>query len=104
MMNMTGMVVLAGILIGLRWVIDVLLFAKKRQERKKHYRENVLTSALWKRKRWLVLKRDRRRCVYCGQPATQVHHKKYAKVNIGREPIEWLVSVCPRCHEERHMR
>jgi hypothetical protein len=25
-------------------------------------------------------------------------------VNIGREPIEWLVSVCPRCHEKQHMR
>jgi len=26
--------------------------------------------------------------------ATEVHHIKYARVNIGREPIEWLVSVC----------
>ena len=34
--------------------------------------------------------------------ATEVHHKKYARVNIGREPIEWLVSICRGCHQEIH--
>ena len=34
--------------------------------------------------------------------ATEVHHKKYARVNIGREPIEWLVSVCRNYHQEIH--
>ncbi|HPQ35186.1 MAG TPA: HNH endonuclease [Tenuifilaceae bacterium] len=49
-----------------------------------------------------MLKRDNWRCVYCGAPATQVHHKKYAKRNIGREPIDWLVSVCNKCHDSLH--
>jgi 5-methylcytosine-specific restriction endonuclease McrA len=50
----------------------------------------------------VVLKRDNWTCVYCGAPATQVHHKRYAKVNIGNEPIEWLVSVCNSCHQSIH--
>src|SRR5439155_16062766 len=33
-------------------------------------------------------------CVFCGSRATQVHHKQYARRNIGREPIERPVSVC----------
>ncbi|WP_410666454.1 HNH endonuclease [Chryseobacterium sp. FDAARGOS 1104] len=48
------------------------------------------------------MKRDNWRCVYCGSCATQVHHKKYAKYNIGKEPIEWLVSICKSCHDKKH--
>ncbi|RYE33851.1 MAG: HNH endonuclease, partial [Sphingobacteriales bacterium] len=58
-----------------------------------------MKSDAWQRKRYIVLKRDKWRCVYCNGPVTQVHHKKYAKYNIGREPIEWLVSVCKSCHD-----
>lgn len=103
-MNLTSLVAILLVMGIVRAIADLFFFEKKRRRRKKHYQENVLTSGLWKRKRSLVLKRDGRRCVYCGQRATQVHHKQYAKVNIGREPIEWLVSVCPRCHAERHGR
>lgn len=103
-MKMTSMLMVVGFLVVIRLMVESVLFARRREKRKKHYRENVLTSGLWKRKRWLVLRRDSGRCVYCGRRATQVHHKKYAKVNIGREPIEWLVSICPRCHEQRHGR
>ena len=48
------------------------------------------------------MKRDNWRCVYCGQTATEVHHKRYAKHNIGKEPIDWLVSICKRCHMKQH--
>ena len=71
-------------------------FEMKRKERRDYYRNDYLNSDAWKRKRYLVLKRDSWRCVYCGAKATQVHHKKYAKTNIGREPIKWLVSVCKK--------
>ena len=94
--------VLLGVLIGLKLVLDEWVFKKGRERRKQHYLQNVLTSDLWQRKRWLVLKRDGNRCVHCGAKATEVHHKKYARVNIGREPIEWLESVCPKCHKNRH--
>lgn len=46
--------------------------------RTKQYRE-YLKSDAWKRKRYVVLKRDNWTCQLCGAKATQVHHKKYAK-------------------------
>jgi hypothetical protein len=78
------------------------MFEKNRQHRRDYYRNVYLKSEAWKRKRHVVLKRDNWRCVYCGARATQVHHKKYARNNIGKEPIEWLVSVCNPCHESIH--
>jgi len=99
---MTKLFILLGVILGIKMVLEKWLFEKGRQRRKEHYRQNVLTSDLWKRKRWVVFKRDGGRCVHCGARASQVHHRKYAKRNIGREPIEWLESVCPRCHGERH--
>lgn len=74
---------------------------KKRQHRTDYYHE-YLKTAEWQRKRFIVLERDKYRCVYCGAKATQVHHKRYAKNNIGKEPIEWLVSVCDSCHQRMH--
>lgn len=75
----------------------------QRKSRRDYYRE-YLKSDEWKRKRYVVLKRDNWRCVYCGARATQVHHKRYARKNIGKEPIEWLVSVCKNCHDSLHQR
>ena len=86
-----------GMLAYNRWVIE-----NKRKNRRDYYRNEYLKSEEWKRKRYVVLKRDNWRCVYCGGSATQVHHKKYARRNIGKEPIEWLVSVCKNCHEAQH--
>jgi 5-methylcytosine-specific restriction endonuclease McrA len=88
--------------------IVLLILAFKRlafeigRKRRRDYYNDYLKSDAWKRKRYVVLKRDNWRCVYCGGYATQVHHKKYAKYNIGREPIEWLVSVCKNCHDSIH--
>jgi 5-methylcytosine-specific restriction endonuclease McrA len=76
-------------------------FETERKKRRDYYRE-YLKSDEWKRKRYVVLKRDNWRCVYCGARATQDHHKRYAKKNIGKEPIEWLVSVCKDCHNSKH--
>jgi 5-methylcytosine-specific restriction endonuclease McrA len=69
--------------------------------RKEYYRNIYLKSNEWKRKRYLVFKRDNYSCVYCNARATQVHHLKYAK-NIGKEPIKWLVSICQDCHNSKH--
>ena len=84
------------------WLFKRLLFHLKRKQRRDYYRNTYLKSDDWQRKRYVVLKRDDWRCVYCGAPATQVHHKRYAKRNIGKEPIEWLVSVCQSCHDKQH--
>lgn len=70
-------------------------------DRTKEYREYLKTEA-WQRKRYVVLKRDNWTCQYCGVPATEVHHKKYAKYQIGKEPIKWLVSLCRTCHQKQH--
>lgn len=78
------------------------VFEYNRKQRRDYYRNEYLKSDAWQRKRYVVLKRDNWRCVYCGQPATQVHHKRYAKRNIGKEPIDWLVSVCDNCHNSIH--
>jgi len=85
-----------GIIAFRHWVFNV-----GRKQRRDYYR-SYLQSDDWKRKRYVVLKRDNWRCVYCGARATQVHHKRYAKRNIGKEPIEWLVSVCEDCHKSQH--
>lgn len=84
------------------WLIERLIFNWKRRRRRNYYRNVYLKSDAWKRKRYVVLKRDNWKCVYCGKKATQVHHKRYAKKNIGKEPIKWLVSICKPCHDKRH--
>jgi 5-methylcytosine-specific restriction endonuclease McrA len=78
------------------------IFEIERKRRRDYYRNVYLKSDEWRRKRYVVLRRDNWRCVYCGARATQVHHLRYAKRNIGREPIDWLVSVCGDCHNSRH--
>ncbi len=77
---------------------------QRRKQRRTFYRVEYLKSDDWQRKRAVVLKRDKYRCAYCGVRASQVHHKRYAPRNIGREPIEWLVSVCDACHRKQHKR
>ena len=84
------------------YLIKQWIFNVKRKRRTKYYNEFYLKSDDWKRKRYVVLKRDNWLCVYCGEKATQVHHKRYAKKNIGREPIKWLQSVCRKCHNNLH--
>lgn len=100
--NMEYLILLSGILFGVILVFDRWVFKKKRERRRNYYQNEYIKSDDWKRKRYVVLKRDNWYCVYCGAPATQVHHKKYARRTIGREPIEWLVSGCKSCHESLH--
>jgi 5-methylcytosine-specific restriction endonuclease McrA len=84
------------------FALKYFVFEHKRKQRRDYYRNEYLKSDAWQRKRYVVFKRDNWRCVYCGERATQVHHKQYAKRNIGNEPIDWLVSVCDRCHNSIH--
>ncbi|MCD2258851.1 HNH endonuclease [Psychroserpens luteolus] len=70
--------------------------------RRDYYRDVYLKSEAWQRKRYVVLRRDNWECVHCDSKATQVHHTRYAKYNIGKETIEWLESVCKPCHNGLH--
>jgi 5-methylcytosine-specific restriction endonuclease McrA len=99
---MESQILLIVILFLVIFVFSRWVALEKRKRRTSYYRNEYLKSDDWKRKRYVVLKRDNWRCVYCGAHATQVHHKKYAKRNIGREPIDWLVSVCNSCHDSMH--
>jgi 5-methylcytosine-specific restriction endonuclease McrA len=98
LLYVVGMIILTA----LAELLKSVIWEKKRKQRKKYYNEEYLQSDDWQRKRFVVLKRDNWKCVYCGARATEVHHKKYARKNIGREPIDWLVSVCAICHEKQH--
>lgn len=91
--------VLVALAIG--WGVKEWWWQRQRKHRRDYYRE-YLKSDAWQRKRHLVLKRDNWTCVFCGAKATQVHHKRYARKKIGKEPIEWLVSVCKPCHHAQH--
>lgn len=61
-----------------------------------------LNSPQWTARRMAVLERDGNKCRGCRAPASQVHHLSYQFV--GREPLEDLVAVCDRCHENVHRR
>jgi len=95
---MTGSLILLGVLLGISFVLKDLARSGRRKKRKEYYNNVYLKSNEWTKKRALVLKRDSGHCKFCGRPASQVHHLKYALRNIGREPIDWLVSICPECH------
>ena len=85
------------IIVLILWVLFLRGFDVKydsREERTKRYHE-YLKSEAWQRLRYVVLKRDNWKCRYCGMKATQVHHLKYAKYNIGKEPIDWCRYVNP---------
>ena len=84
------------------WKLNCWWFEINRKRRRDYYRNVYLKSDAWQRKRYVVFKRDNWTCQCCGERATQVHHKRYAKYNIGREPIDWLVSICKPCHEAQH--
>ena len=99
---MDNKVILLIIIFGILIVLSRWISRKKWERRRNYYRNEYLKSDEWRLKRYVVLKRDNWRCVYCGARATQVHHKKYSKRNIGSEPIKWLVSVCKPCHEAKH--
>ena len=64
--------------------------------------EAYLQSGAWRDIRERVLERDKFKCDFCGDEATQVHHLTYKRV--GYEKMSDLVSVCVECHEAEHER
>ena len=104
-----GLILIVVFVIGLYIILLLVSNEYKKQKwisqwkaRRDYYRNVYLKSDAWRRKRYVVFKRDNWTCQYCGARATQVHHKRYAKYQIGKEPIKWLVSVCKPCHDKIH--
>lgn len=69
--------------------------------RREKYNNVYLNSPEWKRKRYLVMKRDNWTFQKCQSKATEVHHLKYAR-NISKEPLDWLIAICNNCHRNIH--
>ena len=67
----------------------------------RHLKTQYLHSVDWKHKRSLVLARDNYKCVYCHRTTSlHVHHIRYT--NLGKEPLEDLITVCEHCHSRIH--
>lgn len=67
---------------------------------------DYLRSAVWRKKRQLVMERNvrlnRGLCEACGEiPPSDVHHTKYPKT-FGHEPLWDLQAVCRKCHQIFH--
>jgi len=56
-----------------------------------------LQTELWKSTRTKVLDRDGYKCVFCTDPADEVHHCNYNERTL-KGGIQDLVSVCSLCH------
>ncbi len=69
MKELTILIFLLCLVIG-KWWFDKWLFNRKRKKRRDYYRNVYLKSDAWKRKRYVVLKRDNWTCLYCGKRAT----------------------------------
>lgn len=77
-------------------------YAKKNLEWWGRYNE-YLESEKWKRKRAIILDRDKRICQGClTNPATCVHHLTYD--HVFNELAFELISLCFDCHEKAHGR
>ena len=63
-----------------------------------------LKSNIWRRKRAKAIKRDEGRCRCCGSTIRlTVHHIIYKGV-VFVEPIDCLITLCHKCHNEVHGR
>lgn len=56
------------------WLFKRWKFNLKKKRRRNYYTDVFLKSNDWKRKRYVVLKRDNWKCVHYGNRATEVHN------------------------------
>ncbi len=57
----------------------------------------------WQKKRLEVFERDEFECLECGSKTDtlHVHHLKYGKGEPWEVPMEYLETLCQRCHDFR---
>lgn len=84
-------------------LFELELLDQKRAEKVKSSKEygEYIKSNEWQETRQRIIKRDRFRCVMCGEPKNlHVHHITYE--NLGEEKDADLVTLCEKCHIELH--
>ncbi len=66
--------------------------------------ENQLKDKRWRAVRVVVLNRDNNKCTICeSTKKLHVHHNKYiSKAMAWEVPIEYLQTLCEKCHNEFH--
>jgi len=79
-----------------RWKVKRLGEGQGNSRRREY--EAFLRSPEWRAQRQRVLDRDNHTCRNCGDPATQVHHTRYAK-DLRDTPDEDLIAACGFCNE-----
>ena len=82
-----------------------ILFGGERIARE--FAKAFYNSPEWEKTRQYVLARDKYKCVKCGRPAEEVHHKKHLTPDNIHDP--WialnpdnLASLCKDCHFAEH--
>jgi len=91
------------ILVGGIWVFKRLVFDMKRKRRIDYYRNTYLKSDEWKRKRFVVLKRDNWKCVECNNDKStlHIHHEEYSGCDPWDTPDDKLKTLCKDCHSKK---
>jgi len=62
--------------------------------------EKYMSTALWKKIRLWILKRDSECCVVCKKEASEVHHRDYKEQTLIGGTPDMLVSLCISCHDK----
>jgi hypothetical protein len=82
-----------------RWRSAGHRLGEGRGNSKRRAYKRFLDSAAWRETRARILKRDNYRCrgLGCGEPATTVHHIRYAEI-LEETPDGDLCAACMRCN------
>jgi len=73
----------------------------------REFSKSFYNSKEWQKVRTFVLMRDRYKCVLCGRPAEEVHHKEHLQpgniwdIKITLNPDN-LISLCKEDHFKQH--
>lgn len=67
--------------------------------------KEYLKSRVWHSRKYRILQRDGKRCVYCGENGwfydLHVHHLRYHN-DFGKDEPKDLITVCEKCHSKIH--
>ena len=64
--------------------------------------QDYLSHWVFRAVRSAAMRKHRHRCIHCGAPATEVHHKQYPKPWGTFDVPENLEPICHDCHCKAH--